>query len=76
MSNALLTIAAALALAGCTTPHLGQASPSGGIVNSYGWQPNKALAVAQAHCEKHGKDAIVTSQNDLQDNMTFQCVAR
>lgn len=69
-------IFAALVIGGCTTPHIGQASSSGGIVKSYGWQPNKALAVAQAHCERFGRNAVVTSQNDLQDNMTFQCVAR
>lgn len=65
----------ALLVAGCA-PTLGQVSPSGGIVKNYGWTPNQALAQAQAHCEKFGRDAIVTSQNDLQDNMTFQCVDR
>ncbi|MFP5329840.1 MAG: hypothetical protein ACLGHC_06870 [Alphaproteobacteria bacterium] len=66
---------ALLSLPACA-PSLGTVSSSGGIVKNYGWTPNQALAIAQKHCEKYGKDAIVTSQNDLQDNMTFQCVAR
>ena len=65
----------ALLIAGCA-PTVGQVSPSGGIIKNYGWTPNKALAVAQAHCDKYGRDAVVTSQNDLQDNMAFRCVNR
>ena len=68
------TIFMALLLAGCAGPHVTSATPAGGIVSSYGWQPNKALQIAQAECAKHGKDARVSSQNDLQDNMTFDCV--
>lgn len=75
MSKAPLTLAAALGLAGCV-PSLGYANSSGGIIKNYGWTPNQALAEAQKHCEKFGKDAVVTAQNDWQDNMTFQCVAR
>jgi hypothetical protein len=66
----------ALLLAGCAGPTIGMASESGGIVDHYGWVPNKALAVAQAHCAKYGRDAVVTSENDLQDHMTFNCVKR
>jgi hypothetical protein len=65
---------AVLVLSGCTTPHLGAVTPAGGIVKSYGWQPNKSLELAQAHCAQYGKSARVSSQNDLQDNMTFDCV--
>ena len=65
----------ALLLAGCA-PSLGQVSASGGIVKNYGWTPNQALAVAQEHCAKYGRDAVITSENDLQDHMTFRCVAR
>lgn len=65
----------ALLLAGCS-PSLGMASASGGIVDHYGWVPDHALAIAQAHCGKYGKDAVVTSENDAQDHMTFQCVNR
>lgn len=65
----------ALALSACA-PTLGQVSSSGGIVKNYGWTPNQALAIAQKHCERYGRDAIVTSQNDMQDNMTFRCVER
>jgi hypothetical protein len=71
----MVSLGALLALSACA-PSLGAANASGGIIKNYGWTPNQALAVAQQHCEKYGKDAIVTSQNDLQDNMTFQCVPR
>lgn len=71
----LVVLVALLALSACA-PALGTVSSSGGIVKNYGWTPNQALAIAQKHCEKYGKDAVVTSQNDWQDNMTFQCVPR
>lgn len=71
----LIALMSLLMMSGCA-PSLGTVSSSGGIVKNYGWTPNQALAIAQKHCEKYGKDAIVTSQNDLQDNMTFQCVPR
>ena len=66
----------ALLLAGCTTPHLTAANSSGGIVSSYGWQPNRSLEIAQEHCSKFGKDAVIQSENDAQDHMTFRCVSR
>jgi hypothetical protein len=65
----------ALLLSGCA-PSLGQTSASGGIVNSYGWQPNRALAEAQKHCAEYGKDAVVQDTNDLQDKLSFRCVSR
>jgi hypothetical protein len=64
-----------LLLCSCA-PEVGAASASGGIIKNYGWTPNQALSLAQAHCDKFGKDAVVTSENDLQDHMTFRCVAR
>lgn len=63
----------ALLVAGCSSPHLSAVTPAGGIVSSYGWQPNTALSIAQSHCAKFGKSAVVTSENDLQDHMTFEC---
>jgi hypothetical protein len=74
--RAVIFGAVALSLSACAGPHLTAATPAGGIVSSYGWQPNKSLMIAQAHCEKFGKAAVVSSENDLQDHMTFQCVAR
>lgn len=65
----------ALLLAGCA-PQIGTASASGGIVKNYGWTPNQALEMAQKHCGQFGRDAVVTSENDLQDHMTFRCVER
>lgn len=66
----------ALSLSACAsvTPHITSATPAGGIVSSYGWQPNKSLQIAQDYCAKVGKNARVSSQNDNQDNMTFDCV--
>jgi hypothetical protein len=64
-----------LVLGGCA-PAVGQSSASGGIIKNYGWTPNGALALAQKHCDTFGKDAVVTSENDLQDHMTFRCVKR
>jgi hypothetical protein len=67
-------LVAFLLLAGCSTPHITSATPAGGIVSSYGWQPNKSLQVAQDYCSKLGKSARISSENDLQDHMTFECV--
>lgn len=67
---------APLVLAGCAAPQIGAASSSGGIVKNYGWTPNQALELAQKHCAQYGKDAVVTSENDMQDHMTFRCVTR
>jgi hypothetical protein len=67
---------APLLLAGCAAPQIGAASASGGIVKNYGWKPNASLELAQAHCAKYGKDAVISSENDMQDHMTFVCVRR
>lgn len=68
-------VAFVLSLSACAGPHITAATPAGGIVSSYGWQPNKALKVAQAYCSRLGKSARVASENDLQDHMTFDCVS-
>jgi hypothetical protein len=67
-------VAAFLLLAACQGPHVTSATPAGGIISSYGWQPNKALQIADAECAKHGKHARVTSESDYQDHMTYECV--
>jgi hypothetical protein len=64
-----------LLLAGCA-PQIGAATASGGIVKSYGWQPGHSLELAQKHCDKYGKDAVISAENDWQDHMIFQCVRR
>lgn len=71
-----LALLAMFFVGGCAsvTPHITSATPAGGIVSSYGWQPNKALQIADEYCQQHGKHARVSSQNDLQDKMTFDCV--
>jgi outer membrane biogenesis lipoprotein LolB len=70
-----LSLSAVVLLAACA-PKLAAGTEAGGIVGSYGWQPAQALQEAQKHCEKYGKAARVSSQNDLQDNMTFDCVPK
>ena len=65
---------AVVLLGACATPHVISGTEAGGIVGSYGWKPGEALQEADKHCKKYGKSARVTSQNDLQDNMTFDCV--
>ena len=69
----LAAVAVALLVSGCA-PGVISGTEAGGIVGHYGWQPGKSLQLANAHCEKFGKAARVSSQNDLQDNMTFDCV--
>ena len=71
-----LILLAALPLSACAsvTPHVTSATPAGGIVSSYGWQPNRALQVAEAYCVTQSRHARVSSQNDLQDKMSFDCV--
>ena len=69
----LLVVLAVASLAGCA-PGVISGTEAGGIVGHYGFQPGKSLQLANAHCEKFGKAARVSSQNDLQDNMTFDCV--
>jgi hypothetical protein len=67
-------VALSLLLSACVGPHITAGTPAGGIVSSYGWQPNKALELAQGYCAKQGKSARVSSENDLQDHMIFECV--
>ena len=67
-------LVAFLCLSACAGPHITSATPAGGIVSNYGWQPNKALGIAQEYCAKIGKSARVASENDLQDHMLFECV--
>lgn len=70
-----LAISAALLLAACSTPHLMSGNEVGGVIGSYGLQPRGAFAEAEGHCAKFNKVARVTGQNDLQDQMTFECVS-
>ena len=74
MTRAMRAVFAFLLLAGCAGPHITASTPAGGIVSSYGWQPNKALQVANQECAKYGKSARVGSENDLQDHMTYECM--
>lgn len=71
--RALLLLSTVL-LMSCASPRVISGTEAGGIVGSYGWKPAQALQEAQKHCAQHGKNARVSSQNDLQDNMTFDCV--
>jgi hypothetical protein len=62
----------ALSLSACA-PHMSGATPAGGIVTNYSGASQQALQIAQAHCQQYGKNAVVTSQNVWDDNMTFEC---
>lgn len=63
-------------LAGCA-PSLVGANEAGGIVNAnFNMGQGKALALAQAHCQKYGKIARVSGQNEIRNNVTFECVSR
>lgn len=67
-------VLAFLSLSACMGPHVTASTEAGGIISSYGWQPNKALEVANRECAKYGKSARISSENDLQDHMTYDCV--
>jgi hypothetical protein len=65
-------IACAL-LTGCA-PHIVGMTEAGGIVSGADWRSGKALQVANAECAKFGKSARISSQANLDGNMTFDCV--
>lgn len=70
----LLAVAAMLSLASCAD--LTQGTPAGGILKVTGNRNGKALELAQAHCDKYGKDARISGQNALNNTVTFDCVPR
>lgn len=67
-----LIIAAMLLLASCA--NLIEATPAGGVLKVTGNKTGSALKIAQAHCSQYGKNARISSQNMLNNTVTFDCV--
>lgn len=72
-----LALIALVALAGCA-PSLAQYNDAGGVVNQTGSVGNdRAFALAEAHCAKTGKVAVITRTSDaLNRRMSFECRAK
>jgi hypothetical protein len=65
-------IAALLLLSGCA--EVVQTTPAGGILKVAGNEYGKALSLAQAECQKYGKNARISGQNPLNNTVTYDCV--
>lgn len=52
-------IAAALLLAGCAEPKL-TGNAQGGLMNWFATNEREAFTAAQTHCQKYGRDAVIT----------------
>lgn len=60
-------------LAGCAASLQG-ANERGGIIGNHGWSNSKSFAMAQAHCQKYGRKAVINDTSTLEATMTFECV--
>lgn len=68
---ALLTMAA---LGGCAAT-MEAANEAGGIVNlNYNMGQAAGFQKANEHCQKFGKVARVTAQNEIRNTLAFDCV--
>jgi len=69
-----LLAAGLLALSACA-PKLAQSNPLGGTVSQVGSVGNdRAFALAEAHCAKFGKAAVITQHSSQFDRATsFEC---
>lgn len=65
-------IALAFGLSGCAATVQGNAA--GGIAR-VGLMQSEAFKAANTHCEKFGKIARISGNNDFEGSMTFDCVA-
>jgi hypothetical protein len=76
---ATLSVLAAVVLAGCAAdPKLIAGNEAGGLVNHavYGSeQPERAFAIADAHCHQYGKVARISGRDEPSETMSFDCVA-
>lgn len=70
----LLIAIAAISLASCA--EVTQSTPAGGILKVSGNKYGTALKLAQAECDKYGKDARISGQNIWNNTVTFDCVPR
>lgn len=63
-----------LALGGCSS--LTAANERGGILSHVtGFDRDKAFKMADDHCHKYGRVARISGTNELDNSMTFDCVA-
>jgi hypothetical protein len=69
----LLVIASVVALTGCA-PTLKGSSPAGGLIKTNG-SDGKAFELANEHCKTVNKVARISGQNELNNTMSFDCVA-
>jgi len=76
---ATLSVLGAVVLTGCAAdPKLVAGNEAGGLVTHavYGSeQPERAFAVADAHCHQYGKIARISGRNEPTETMSFDCVA-
>lgn len=63
----------ALALSACA-PHVMHGNDVGGVVQFRTSDLGEALKAADAHCQKFGKKARITSSPSLRTQATFECV--
>ena len=69
----IAAIGLVLALGGCA-PTLSQSNELGGRIDQTGSAGNdRAFALAEAHCAKYGKVAVVTERDRLAAHTLFEC---
>jgi hypothetical protein len=68
----IVLVVAALGLSACAATV--QGNSAGGIARVSLMQ-SEAFKAANAHCEKFGKIARISGNNDFEGTMTFDCVA-
>lgn len=68
---------AALAFLGLTAcaQTIAAANELGGTISNHGWSHAKTLELAQAHCQKYGRNARITATSTLDATATFECVS-
>lgn len=69
-----IIIAGILFLAGCA-PTLKGGGEAGGIITNAA-RKGQSFQIAQDHCSKYGKAARVSTQDNWEGVLTFDCVAK
>lgn len=71
-----LCLAMLLAVSACA-PNLAQSNELGGVVDQTGSAGNdRAFAIAEAHCAKYGKKAVIIQHSSILNRRTsFECRA-
>lgn len=68
-------LAAAILIAACAPRLVGGNSAGGMIHRSGSVGTDRAIALSEQHCAKHGKVARITNTNQLTNTWRFECVA-